>query len=660
MLSFAFDTSKGETPQSIAQKRALVAQIMGVQRTPTNFGEGFSAIGDGIVANVEGGRAREAETVGRDSANSTFGALTAMLTGQGGQTPSSGYGSSPSVPSTADAASIRAGLIERGLPEHVADGFLMNFQDESGLNPGINEQNPTVPGSRGGYGLYQLTGPRRVAYEQYAAERGVDPSDVNAQLDFMVSELQGPEARAAQSIFAAPDAGSAAAAIARDFLRPAQQHLDERVARYTGGSAPVQVASLDPSMGLPAQLPPLAAPQTAQAAPMPAPAPQPAAPAPVQSAQGPSLQMLMEAAANPWLNDSQKSIINTMISEQMQQQSQANDPLRQLQIQTAQRALETPTEQWAKLDDNTLYNQATGEIKPIEGGSTPSLFEGTGLDAQAWNILQSADPSSTEYATAYSIIAQPKPQMVQTENGMMLVPVAPQLPAWLVPPSGAAPSQPSIPNAAPADTLLPNAQPPAPAQMPQGQSQANPSVFSAPAAQPANGMAGPGQLIPNTKKPSTEAQQRNEMLGTVLTSDLKTINDSFDALADPGGQLLSMIPGGLGNAWQSEEYQQAANAVSSSVANILYSVSGASANPGETENQIRNLTPQLGDKPGTIADKKRRLNIFVSAVAAASGNPELIAKAREESLRGLGEGTTETSPAAPTDIDALLQKYGTP
>ena len=41
--------------------------------------------------------------------------------------------------------------IEAG--EHVADGFVMNFKDESGLNPGINEQNPIVPGSRGGFGL---------------------------------------------------------------------------------------------------------------------------------------------------------------------------------------------------------------------------------------------------------------------------------------------------------------------------------------------------------------------------------------------------------------------------------------------------------------------------------------------------------------------------
>lgn len=56
-------------------------------------------------------------------------------------------------------------LVERGLPQHIATGFALNFQDESGLNPGINEANPIVEGSRGGFGLAQWTGPRRRALE---------------------------------------------------------------------------------------------------------------------------------------------------------------------------------------------------------------------------------------------------------------------------------------------------------------------------------------------------------------------------------------------------------------------------------------------------------------------------------------------------------------
>lgn len=139
---------------------------------------------------------------------------------------------------TVDPAYLRDGLMRRGLPQHVADAFVMNFRDESGLNPGINEIAPIVPGSRGGYGLYQLTGPRRVAYERFAQERGVNLADPDAQMDFLMMELQGPEARAAQRILAAPDTGTAAAAIVRDFLRPAPEHRDRRTAQYLGGKAP--------------------------------------------------------------------------------------------------------------------------------------------------------------------------------------------------------------------------------------------------------------------------------------------------------------------------------------------------------------------------------------------------------------------------------------
>lgn len=129
---------------------------------------------------------------------------------------------------------IIEGLMRRGYPAHVAQGFVMNMMDESGLRPGINEAAPIVPGSRGGFGLYQLTGPRRTAYEQFAFQRGVDPADANAQLDFLDYEMKGPESRAAKSILSTRNPQEAAVAIARDFLRPASEHLQNRVARYSG------------------------------------------------------------------------------------------------------------------------------------------------------------------------------------------------------------------------------------------------------------------------------------------------------------------------------------------------------------------------------------------------------------------------------------------
>lgn len=130
------------------------------------------------------------------------------------------------------AAYIREGLIRRGIPEYEADAWILNMQDESGLNPGINEIEPLVPGSRGGFGLYQLTGPRRVAYEDFAQRTGAPVDDIDAQLDFLMYELQGPESRAAERIRSADTTGEAAAAIVNHFLRPAESHRARRSSRY--------------------------------------------------------------------------------------------------------------------------------------------------------------------------------------------------------------------------------------------------------------------------------------------------------------------------------------------------------------------------------------------------------------------------------------------
>ena len=127
------------------------------------------------------------------------------------------------------------GLVKRGMAPHVAEAFAWNARDESRMDPGINEIAPLVPGSRGGFGLMQWTGPRRRALEAFAAERGVDVADPQMQMDFLMTELQGPEASAARAIFAAPDAQTAAAAIVNKFLRPAEVNRAKREAAYLGG-----------------------------------------------------------------------------------------------------------------------------------------------------------------------------------------------------------------------------------------------------------------------------------------------------------------------------------------------------------------------------------------------------------------------------------------
>ena len=152
-----------------------------------------------------------------------------------------------------DPQAIIAGLVQRGLPVHVAQGIAANMMAESRLDPGINELNPLVPGSRGGFGLNQWTGPRRRALEAAAEQRGVPVNDLGFQLDFTLEELQGPERRSMNALSGAQDAETAARIFSEQFLRPGIPHLDRRLGyarQFAGieGGAPRE-------MGAPSQMP---------------------------------------------------------------------------------------------------------------------------------------------------------------------------------------------------------------------------------------------------------------------------------------------------------------------------------------------------------------------------------------------------------------------
>ena len=126
---------------------------------------------------------------------------------------------------------------KRGLSRPVSEGIVAGMGSESGLNPSINERNPTVPGSRGGFGLYQLTGPRRIAFERWASENGKNVNDDQAQIDYMMTEFAGPERKAYDALIQAPDAQSAATIFTDQFLRPGVSHATQsanEAARMSG------------------------------------------------------------------------------------------------------------------------------------------------------------------------------------------------------------------------------------------------------------------------------------------------------------------------------------------------------------------------------------------------------------------------------------------
>lgn len=126
-------------------------------------------------------------------------------------------------------AEVIQGLLQRGIPPHIAAGIAGNIAVESRFDPGINEISPLVPGSRGGFGLFQHTGPRRRALEAFAQQRGVPVNDLNTQLDFALHELQTTEKAAGEALFKAQTPEEAARVFSEKFLRPGIPHLDRRI-----------------------------------------------------------------------------------------------------------------------------------------------------------------------------------------------------------------------------------------------------------------------------------------------------------------------------------------------------------------------------------------------------------------------------------------------
>ncbi len=81
---------------------------------------------------------------------------------------------------------------------------------------------------------------------------------------------------------------------------------------------------------------------------------------------------------------------------------------------------------------NIAQEQEEKEKKMAEAAANmpPSIFEGTSMDAQTYNILATGDPSSKAYEIAYKIAAQPKTQVAADGT---IVTVKPDLSAFVKP-----------------------------------------------------------------------------------------------------------------------------------------------------------------------------------------------------------------------------------
>lgn len=98
-----------------------------------------------------------------------------------------------------------------------AAAIMGNAGHESGGLTQFQELKPTA--GRGGFGWFQWTGPRRVAYETYCKKHGYDPKADETNYKFLFVELKGPEAKAVARTKAAKDLNSKVRAFEQSYER---------------------------------------------------------------------------------------------------------------------------------------------------------------------------------------------------------------------------------------------------------------------------------------------------------------------------------------------------------------------------------------------------------------------------------------------------------
>ena len=251
-LSFAFDTSKGETPESVRRKRDMIRSLLGAQRAPQNVGEGLNALGDGIVAAILDGRADKAESAGLASANSVFGTLT----GGGGAFPTA-----PGGQSTPFDGDLRSGILSSAEAlgiDPVDLATAISYETGGTMDP--LKYGPTTQWGRH-RGLIQFGEPQ-------AAENGVDWNNpLGSQLGpegAVVKYLRSAGVKPGMGlldVYSAINAGApglydrtdenngGAPGTVRDKVEKQMGSHRAKALALMGGQN--QVASLDPSIGLP-------------------------------------------------------------------------------------------------------------------------------------------------------------------------------------------------------------------------------------------------------------------------------------------------------------------------------------------------------------------------------------------------------------------------
>lgn len=264
------------TPEQIAIAQQLLARkkMQGADTSPVqHWSQGAArvadALGDVLQEKRLGSLEKESSTYNNGLLSSLLGSSGAAATpgATGSAMPTVDASGNVAVPSTGKEWETIAPRLVSDLskdfqlsPEQAA-GVVGQLGHESAGFGKLQEVNPLVPGSRGGYGYAQWTGPRRKEFEAWTGANGLDPNSYEANYGFLKNELaNSPEGAVIGDLRGAPDALTAGRVFTDKFLRPGIPNYDSRnawtqkalaFANAPAVSAPGEVASLDPSIGIP-------------------------------------------------------------------------------------------------------------------------------------------------------------------------------------------------------------------------------------------------------------------------------------------------------------------------------------------------------------------------------------------------------------------------
>jgi len=402
-LSYAFSPDKGETPQTIAQRRQMsnliAARMLGT--APKNVGEGINAIGQALIARSMMGDADAAQKAGEASLPDF---LKSQIMGQ----PAAP--AAPSVSTPMGSTSIPSGEIDPRLSSAIGTAASSSGVDPAYMtrlalveNGGKVEGGSTLSSAQGPFQFlsgtakqYGLTNPNDPAASADAAARltldnkaaltqalGREPTPGELYLAHQqgaggaIKLLQNPNAPV-ESVIGAQAARNNAATpgmTAGQFTNKWAGKFGDIVQTVDPNQKNIIDAQADGPMafaGQPAPMQPVAPqpPAGAASADMAVGSPA-AAPAAVQPAAATQNRFLFKNASD---EDLQKALVNPFTPENIRTAltqeyklradaaQKANDPLRNAQIIKAQRDLQLVGEPYHDTDGNLVQKDASGKV----------------------------------------------------------------------------------------------------------------------------------------------------------------------------------------------------------------------------------------------------------------------------------------------------------